>query len=823
MWTYLASRILRNRTGILVVLGLATVMMGIIGAKKVELSRDFPQLLPETDSTLIEFLDFQKTFGNDDEIMVIGSKGTEIYELKNFLAWYQLGQDLRKLEIEGEIREAGESRMVKEMLIDSLFSIAHLYNVVKNDSAKSLEFKLLIQRLPATQEELDSIIEVVHSLPFYKKILFNDSTHAHLMVLDFNDDIFNSNLREDMVALIQQRVWQFTEETGIEVHISGLPYIRTIMSKGVKKELKMFIGLALFVTGALLFLFFRSWRVVLFSLLVVVVGVIWSFGIIGLFNYKLSILLGMIPPVIIVIGIPNCIFLLNKYHQEFKNHGNQIKALTRVIEKIGNATFLTNATTAMGFATFIFTNSTILQEFGVIAAINIMSVFMLALLLIPIFFSFQAVPKEKHIRHLDKKWLYFTVNKLVHLVTNKRKWIYIVSIASLLLAIYGISLIKITGNIVDDLPRDQRVYQDMQFIEDHFNGIMPFEIMIYSDKSGQVTKASTLRKLEKLQEVLAKQPELSRSLSIADAVKFAKQAFYNGNEKKYALIKGNESSFIAPYLQQSKDAQDVVDLNGFVDSLKQRTRITLHIADINTNELEALFARLRPQIEEIFSPEEYKVTLTGASVIYLKGTNYLVNNLFMSLGIAIVFIAFIMSFLFRSLRMVLVSMVPNLIPLVLTAAFMGFFDITIKPSTILVFSIAFGISVDDTIHFLAKYRQELKLRRWNRRLCVLNALAETGISMIYTSVVLFFGFAIFIASDFGGTIAMGVLVSTALLVAMLANLLLLPSILLSLEKYLTTKAFEKEPYVELLDEEVDIELEYLIVQKDESARAEQSK
>ena len=196
-------------------------------------------------------------------------------------------------------------------------------------------------------------------------------------------------------------------------------------------------------------------------------------------------------------------------------------------------------------------------------------------------------------------------------------------------------------------------------------------------------------------------------------------------------------------------------------------------------------------------------SITGSGIVYTKGTNYLVKNLFISLMIAVCVISILMSFLFKSWRMVIVSMVPNLFPLIITSAIMGYVGIPIKPSTILVFSIAFGISIDDTIHFLAKYRQELISNHGNIRKSAIVAIKETGVSMIYTSIILFFGFSIFIASKFGGTQALGILVSVTLFIAMLANLVLLPSLLLTLEKMLTTKAF-RESKLEFLDNEDDI-------------------
>jgi predicted RND superfamily exporter protein len=807
MWTSISALILRNRITFLVTLAVITVFMAY-QSQNVKMRYKFGGLLPETDSTYINYQKFLSEFSEDGNVVVLGVQDDEFFQLENFAAWYQLGEDLKKIKVKRIIET--ENGSIEEMApaIDSIFSVAHAYNLIRNDEQKKFDFGKIVSKKPTTQQEVDSIKDILVNLPFYNGLLYNDSTDASLMMVFVNAKLFNSEDRGDAIEQVQAIVDEFSSKY-MHTHYSGLPYIRTVVSNRIKGELKMFVGLAALITALILFLFFRSLQVVMFSMLVVITGVVWSMGIISLFGYELSAVMGLIPPLIIVIGVPNCVFLLNKYHSEFVIHGNKIKALSRVIQKIGNATFMTNTTTALGFATFIATHSSILKEFGVIASINIMIVFLLSIIMIPSIFSFLKEPKPKHTRHLDKKWLYLTVEKLVTIVTDHRKKVYIVTSVIVILGVLGLSKIESTGNIVDDLPKDDLVLVDLRFFESNFNGVMPLEILVDTRKKGGALKESNLKKIEKVQKLLAEYPEISKSLSIVDAVKFVKQSFYGGDINQFKLISGNEKSFIAPYIS-GKDNQGVASL--FMDSLKQQTRITAQIADVGTKEMDLILNDLTPKIDEILNPDKYDTILTGTSIVYLKGTNYLVKNLFISLMIAIIIISSIMASLFRSARMVLVSLIPNLIPLLVTGAIMGFCGIPIKPSTILVFSIAFGISVDDTIHYLAKYRQELNSRGWNIKQSILNAVRETGVSMIYTSIVLFFGFGIFAASNFGGTVALGILVSVTLLVAMFANLVLLPSLLLSLEKSITTKAF-KEPFIEIIDEEEDIDLDELVVQK----------
>jgi hypothetical protein len=559
------------------------------------------------------------------------------------------------------------------------------------------------------------------------------------------------------------------------------------------------------VTAIILFLFFRSVKAMLISMLIVAIGVTWSFGTLAILDYEITILSALIPPLLIVIGVPNSIFLINKYHNEFKAHGNKSKALVRMIKRVGNITILTNTTTALGFATFILTSSQDLRQFGLVASLNIFAVFFLSLLLIPILLSYISPPKQRHTKHLDRKWIHYITTKIIYWVTHRREHIYVYTIIIAVVAFFGLLKMKTSGNITDDIPKDTEFYQGISFFEKNFNSVLPFEITIDTHRKNGMTRLSTLKKIDMLVDTLATYPQFSRSISMIDAVKFFKQAVYNGNSKYYELPNSQEKNWLLNYADNSDISSTWMDT--FLDEDKQVGRVSLQVTDIGTKEMKEIRTKLRGQIDQIFDKEKYNVKMTGSSVVFLEGTTYLVKNLFTSLFLAILLISLFMAWMFNSFRMVMVSLIPNLIPLLLTAAIMGYFGIAIKPSTILVFGIAFGISVDDTIHFLAKYRQELKYNG-NIRKSVKKAIRETGVSMIYTSIVLFFGFSIFITSQFGGTIALGLLVSLTLMIALLSNLVLLPALLLTLEKSIFEEAIQ-DPLAEILDEEEDIELKEL--------------
>ncbi len=793
MWVVISRIILRFRLAILLSVILSTTFM-LYQANSVKLSYQMANILPKTSTVFHDYENFKNNFGDNKNAMVIGVINPDLFNIEQYRAWQNLSKEISQI--------SG---------IKNATSIENLSLLVKDTISKSVKATKWYNSNLTSQEEFDKSVANLLNQPFYKDLFYNEKSKATILVVSINHEILKTKEREELIRLIHLKGEEYAKRQNLDLHYSGLPYIRTVDSIQIRKEITLFIILTLLITSFILFLFFRSIRATLISMFVVVIGVIWSFGTMSLLGYEISILMALVPPVIVVIGIPNCIFLLNKFHNEFKGHRNKIKAISRIINKVGNITLLTNLSTASGFAAFILTKSQTLKEFGVIASMNIMLIFLFSLIIIPIALSYFPPPKRKHTQHLDKKWVNASVATLIKLVQYKRTQIYIVTLAIVILGIFGIFKVKTTGNLTDDLPKDGVLYKDIKFFEQNFSGVMSCEVLVDTKKKNGLMKISVIKKIEQLQLVLDSFLEFSRAISIVDFTKYAKQTFYNGDTSFYTLPNSQEKSWIFSYANNLQN-DNVLSKNIFTDSLNQVARISMRMSDISTPKLDSIMEILQPKIDKIFDSEKYKVTITGASIVFLNGTKYLVRNLFTSLFLVIILIAIFMAWMFNSFRMVVVSLIPNLIPLLLTAAIMGYFNIAIKPSTILVFSIAFGISVDDTIHFLAKYRQELIARKWNIKRSVIAALKETGVSMIYTSVVLFCGFFIFIASEFGGTVALGLLVSITLLIAMLANLLLLPALLLTLERVITTEAF-KEPLLDIFDEEEDMELTQIKVKR----------
>ncbi|MGB6268517.1 MAG: efflux RND transporter permease subunit, partial [Olleya sp.] len=693
-------------------------------------------------------------------------------------------------------------------------SIKDLQKLIKDEKQEKFVLEPFIKDSVSSIQQIEKLQDqLFNQYPFYDNFLFNKETKTVRTAIYLKKDIVNTPARKEFIINnLMTKIDAFKKAQNLDVRVSGMPYIRTLNAQNIVDEINLFVLAALLVTSFIFFLFFRSFRATFISLIVVCIGVMWTLGIIGLLGYEITVLTALIPPLIIVIGIPNCIFLINKYQNEVKSHGNKVRSLQRVITKVGNATLMTNVTTASGFATFILTESQLLKEFGVVASLSILAIFILCLLIIPIIYTFLPYPKDRHLEHLNKRWIGGFVDWMERMVKEKRITIYITTLVLLIVCLIGIFQIKISGSLIEDMPKNAQFFKDIRFFEEEFDGIMPLEIMVDTKKKQGVMKPSTLKRMNKIEEFINETPEFSKPISIVGLVKYSKQAYYNGNPKYYQLPSpGLEETFILKYAKNSSSKVDL--LTNFVDSTGQYARITTFMKDIGTDKMERIQENLQTKIDNIFPEKLYNVTMTGKALVFQKGTKYLVKNLAISLSLAVILISLFMAYMFRSFRMIIVSLIPNLLPLVVTAGLMGYLGVPIKPSTILVFSIAFGISVDDTIHFLAKYRQELQANNWKIKKSVYAALRETGVSMFYTSIVLFFGFSVFIISSFGGTVALGALVSVTLLFAMLSNLLLLPSLLLSLERSIANKEVLKKPTINIIPEEDDDENAFISEEK----------
>ena len=764
MWDKIADYILKHRVLNLTIAALLMILLGL-KAFNMKMGHNMANTLPESDTTMVVYRQFLEKYGQDGRSIFVGMYDENLFTLEHFKDYYDLNAKIR--EITG---------------VTECLSVTRVYNLKKNDSIKKFELTQVVKQRPETQAEVDAIREEIMSLTMYDGLLFNSEKHSTTMLISLEDEYVNSKKRTELVSSLKQLINNYGKAHNIEMRISGMPYIREVTTQKMVKEIVGFTVLAIFVAGLILYLFFRSWRPLVSVVTIVILSVIYMFGIMVLLDFDVTILTGVLPPLLIIIGVENSIFMLNKYHREYNVCHDKMQALHNVIVRIGPANFLTNVTTAVSFASFIITRNVLLVPFGILASVCIMLTYVMTMVLLPTFFSYQKKPEGKLVNYMNNPNINYIMEKVSAFVLSKKRVVYAVLAVLLTLCVIGAMRMTTSGRVVDDIAKNDKLYKDIMFFEDNVGGVMPFEISIDTRKPKGVMNANFIRKVQQLQDTLALYPEFSRPLSIAEVVKFARQGFFNGDRKQYKVPSNNEFGFIMKYMPETKGGELPKIVTQYIDSQMQSTRVAVQMAHVTTPEIDTISKSLKPKIDKIFPKEKYDVVMTGSAMVTLQGTNYLIVNLSHSLLLAFIVIALLMAITFHKFKMVIISLIPNLIPLLFTAGVMGFCGIPLKMSTILVFSIALGISVDNTIHYLARYRLQMKINNNDIKKSVMAAILETGPSMIYSASVLICGFLIFAFSSFGGTKIVGFLVPFTLLIALITNILVLPALVLTFNR-----------------------------------------
>lgn len=746
---------------------IASVLLIFLGLKAftIKMGHDLANTLPDTDSTMVVYREFLDKYGPDGCAVFIGMVDDKLFDLEHFQDYYDFNESIRQ--IPG---------------VTECLSVTRVYNIEKNDSIKKFQLSQVVRHRPETQAEVDSIKNVIESLAMYDGLLFNAEKHSTMMLVTLDNAHANLKERTELVDALSVLLNDYSNAHGIEMHVSGMPYIREITTQKMVKEIVGFTFLSIVVAGLILYLFFRSWRPLVSVMAIVLISVVYMFGIMALLDFDVTILTGVLPPLLIIIGVENSIFMLNKYHREFDVCHDKIQALKNVIVRIGPANFLTNTTTAVSFASFIITRNVLLVPFGILASICIMLTYVLTMVLLPTFFSYQKKPEGKMVNYMNNPRINYIMNEVSIFVLSRKRYIFAVLAVLILICVIGATRITTSGRVVDDIAKSDKLYKDIMFFEENVGGVMPFEISIDTRKPKGIMNAPFIRKVQQLEDTLALYPEFSEPLSIAEVVKFARQGFYNGKREQFKIPSNNEFGFIMKYMPETKGGEMPAIVTQYMDKDMQCTRVSVQMANVTTPEIDAISRSLKPQIDQIFPKEKYDVVMTGSAMVTLQGTNYLIVNLSHSLFLAFIVIALLMAITFHKFKMVVISLIPNLIPLLFTAGVMGFCGIPLKMSTILVFSIALGISVDNTIHYLARYRLQMKINNNDIKKSVMAAIQETGPSMIYSASILICGFLIFAFSSFGGTKIVGFLVPFTLLIALITNILVLPALVLTFYK-----------------------------------------
>ncbi|NND72625.1 MAG: MMPL family transporter [Rhodothermales bacterium] len=626
---------------------------------------------------------------------------------------------------------------------------------------------------PLATEELNR--QTIRDQTFLRGLLLSNDGSDGAMIVDIEESFNESPERVELV----NRIESLTGSVFGNVALAGIPYLRTQYAQRVTAEAPFFTVAALLVSLGLLFITFRARRAVTLPTIIVALGITWTVGLIALFNHKMNIVTSVLPALLVIIGMANAIHLTTKFFDRYRLLGRRREAIIQTMNIVGLATFLTSVTTAVGFAALMLSGSQLLSVFGQYAAMGIMLLYAISITIIPLVFSRLKPPSHKDQRLATHQGLTRLFDFLALWTRRFSKTIIFGSVCILALSILGVSRISSDIFVFADFYDDDPLVRNLDIYESGFGGILPMEIIIESKTEGKFRSINEIRKLSRLQETIVRHDAIGRTLSAADLVKWTTQAYFGGNPRAYRMPTSYELPFIQDAvsgLTGNTTGGSLSSLPRMFDSTLTSARVFAGVYDIGTSNMNALLDSVLVETHKVFPEDRYAAYITGTAIKATRSGENLVINLAISLSVALVIISLIMGFLFRSVRLTLISLAPNVLPLLIVGGTMGFTGIVLKPSTALIFPLAFGIAVDDTIHFLAKYRI-VRSAGLAKNVAIRTTLRETGKAILFTSLVLMCGFLVFTFSSFGGTVNLGALTALTLTMALIANLILLPALL----------------------------------------------
>jgi len=763
MWFNVSKIILRNKYLIIT----AFLLLGIFLAlqiKKVQISYEIPILLPKTDSIYKQYVEFKKIFGEDGNVIVFSVVDSNFFTYDKLKDYIALNKKIKQINEVEEVISIVRFLFLKKDTINKTFKIEKILDSLRND------YKFI-----------DSLKDFISKQKIYENIIFFKEKPIYNSLIVIKGEALDNKDKIYVSKEIFKLVKEFSEKYNLEYHISGLPYLRAQITEIIEKEAYLFLILSLILAFLIMYVYFRSFTVIFVSLLIVLYSVLIFSGIMVLFNYKITILTALLPSLLIIIGIENSIFFIRRFIIKYKATVNKIKAISLILDDIAVPVFLTNLTTAIGFGSFVFTSNSLFKEFGKVAFICILAEFFISLIFIPILLTFFKTLKPSQFNNTSEKASLKIISVIESLLAKHHNKILIITSFLILISFVGIFNIKLSGKVIDDLKKSSYLYKDLKFFEENFGGIIPLQIVIDTKKRKGIQNHGFFTKVSEFQEFIRDSMGefFSCPISIIELFKYLKFSYYNYDTSKYNLPSKNEFLFISDYLKNVYDKNKSNLITSYIDTNYSITKISYQIKDVGYLKIIEIEKTLNKKLKNIFK-DKYNYYITGVSIVFSKGVDFLLKNLFQSIILALVLISLLLLVLFSSKKIIFVSILSNLIPLLFVAGIMGFFSVPLKASTIILFSITFGISVDNSIHFLARFRKEYAKTK-DKNLAITNSLRSTGSSMIFASSILILGFLVFVFSVYGGTAILGFLISLSLLNSLCINLILLPTLILKLK------------------------------------------
>ena len=573
----------------------------------------------------------------------------------------------------------------------------------------------------------------------------------------------------DTRKVVLTEVYNVLDNYSLKYYLAGIPFIRTEYVEFVMSERNIFIPIAFIVSALVLFFVFRQVRCVILSLLAIGITLIWISGIMSILDISINVISYLTFNLLTIIGVSDCIHILIKYHESLKDGLSKEDSITQVIKEIGYALFLTSFTTAVGFFSLGLTNIKIIREFGFLVGIGVILMFLITIIFLPIILSFIRIPKKKHIQRLVQGGRLQLAESFNKWIFNYSKRVLSITFIIIIISIYGIFQVSNNSSVFDDFRPGNKIYESIKFVDHNLGGVFPIEILIETDRERGLLDPELLYYIEEFQDSVKQIYTIGSVKSIVDIIKVIDKEFNDS----YDIPQSYDE--IISYSSFDEDAFSAFILPDF-----KKGRITCRAIAGKTDEADYTKQIIYKYADSIL-PDDCKVSITGSIIVMLKSNKYMVKNLMTSFIVASIVIFFSMMFLFGSKRLALLSILPNIIPLMFAGGIMGVFNIILRPSTAMTFSIALGIAVDDTIHFLARFRQEYIKNRGDYRLAITRTLLTTGKAIISTTIVISLGFIVLLFSQYVPNFEFGLLGTIILIIALAGSLILLPVLIIQLK------------------------------------------
>jgi hypothetical protein len=563
----------------------------------------------------------------------------------------------------------------------------------------------------------------------------------------------------------------------------GQQYYIEVMSY----EMILFLALSAGLVVIFLFIAFRSIWGILVPQVVILTGMLWLIGGMALFGEPINIILTVLPSIMFVVSMSDTIHLVSRYLDALRAEQDKFKAIMIAIREVGLATFLTSLTTAVGFFTLYFVRVQPVQIFGVVMGLGVMLAFVLTFVSLPILFYYFPGPKHVVYQKKDHFWKKSLEKWFIAVMRNPKRILWI-SGGVTAVCLVGALQIQANNYLMDDVDPDEPIKKDFDFMDAHFGGVRPFTLVVgIRDTTKSVWDLELLNELDRVENFLMDSLDVHVRTSLVSSLKMLNRGANLGDPEDYALPESKTK--LRNYRRSLKIAGQGKVLKAVLDSNERTLLINGIMPDVGNLEFKKREEKLNAFLDQNTSGA-MKYRITGSAFLIDKNMNYLAISMVQGLLLSIVIVAVIMGLIYRSWRMMVISLIPNLIPLVIIAGIMGYTGIELKTSTAIIFTIAFGIAVDDTIHYLGKFKYELMKGR-GKMYALKRSYLTTGKAMILTTLILCSGFLLLVLSSFMGTFYMGILLSITLFVALIADMTVLPALMMLF--------FKEKPQKEGLD------------------------